>query len=432
MFYKACALWMSALQPLHQTLRMARYYNASPDNPLRNHLFSKGLDLGLAALEQATRYGGRPQFAIHSTCTNGLHIRVIEEVALQRPYMNLLHFRKQPEIEQPKLLILAPLAGHYATLLRNTVTTLLPDNDIYITDWINARDVAATHGAFHFDDCTDYIMDCLRELGPNTHMLAVCQPTVSALMATAILSAHEPTAAPASLTLISGPVDPHINPATELTPDGMPATEWHIQNTIFQVPHGYAGAGQLVFPGFLQLLGLLHAHTLMSPLNRQKVIRDLLHNAGDISGAELVSFFDEYLAVLDISAPFYLETLQKVFTDAELARGTAKHGNRKVDCRAIRNTALLTIEGEKDEICKPGQTHAAHQLCSNLADAKRQQLSLPECGHYTTWNGPFFRTRIAPAINQFIRQHQPQEVAAVAPDNSAAEEAIPQVNARRA
>lgn len=405
MFYKACALWMSALQPLHQTLRMARYFSASPDNPLRRHPLTRSMDMGLALLEQATAYGGRPQFGIRHTTIGRRQIAVSEEVILTRPYMSLLHFRKEtaPD-DQPRLLILAPLAGHYATLLRNTVAALLPDNDIYITDWANVRDVPAACGAFHFDDCTDYVIDSLHRLGPGTHVLAVCQPTVSALMATALLAQRQDACAPASLTLISGPVDAHINPASERPANAIPPADWHLQNTIFEVPRGYAGAGQLVFPGFLQLMGLLTLHN-SNLLTRQKVIRDVLAHAGETDLSEMLHFFDEYLAVLDISAAFYLETLQKVFTDAELARGIAYHRDEPVNCAAITRTALLTIEGEQDEICKPGQTHAAHDLCFRLPASRRQRVSMPECGHYSTWNGVHFREQLVPQINAFIRAH---------------------------
>lgn len=404
MFYKAFALWMSALQPLHQTVRMARYFYASPDNPLRRHPLTRSMDMGLALLEQATAYGGRPQFDIRHTRVGSQLTAITEEVVLTKPYMSLLHFRKDKAPEQPRLLILAPLAGHYATLLRNTVAELLPDNDIYITDWANVRDVPAACGAFHFDDCTDYVIDSLHQLGPNTHVLAVCQPTVSALMATALLAQRQDVCAPASLTLISGPVDAHINPAAERPVNAIPPAEWHLQNTIFEVPKGYAGAGQLVFPGFLQLVGLLTLHN-SNLLTRQKVIRDVLTHAGETDLSEMLHFFDEYLAVLDISAAFYLETLQKVFTDAELARGLAYHRDEPVNCAAITRTALLTIEGEQDEICKPGQTHAAHDLCFRLPASRRQQISMAECGHYSTWNGVHFREQLVPQINAFIRAH---------------------------
>lgn len=413
MLYQAHALFMEALQPLHQTAKTARYFHSHPLNPLRDFATSRHFIASCELFERLTAYYEKPRFDITETEVEGHTLMVREEVVVAKPYMNLLRFRKdfmlaglsgQEKPEQPRLLIVAPLSGHYATLLRNTVRRLLPELDIYITDWMNARDVPASAGQMHLDDYVDDVIDSIEHCGPNTHVLAICQPVVPVTMALALLSSNKSESVPASTTLIAGPIDTSINPSAVNDYASNHDYEWFENNVIFEVPPGFVGEGQRVYPGFMQLSGFLSLNFNDHISKHYRFYHDLVKNDGDSTEAHR-TFYNEYLAVLDISAPFYLQTIKRVFMDNELARGTATYRGKRIELEAIRDTALLTIEGEQDDICGLGQTQAAHTLCKNIPDAMRRHHVEPLVGHYGAWNGRRFRENVAPLIIDFIKQH---------------------------
>lgn len=342
---------------------------------------------------------------------------VREEVVVARPYMNLLRFRKdfklagiaKPERpKQPRVLIVAPLSGHYATLLRNTVIRLLPELDVFITDWLNARDVPLSAGEMHLDDFIDDVIDCIEHCGPNTHVIAICQPVVPVVMALAIMSASNSGAVPSSTTLIAGPVDTSINPSAVNDYASNHDFEWFERHVIFDVPPGFIGEGQRVYPGFMQLSGFLSLNLNDHITKHYRFYHDLVKNDGDSSEAHR-KFYNEYLSVLDISAPFYLETIKQVFIENALPKGEALYRGQPINLDAVRDTALLTIEGEEDDICGTGQTEAAQHILKNIPQQKRMHHVEPLVGHYGAWNGRRFRENVAPRIIQFIKQHDTRQ-----------------------
>lgn len=419
MLYQAHALFMEAMQPLHQTAKTARYFYSHPLNPLRNLAFSRHITASCELFERLSAYYEKPTFDIRTTTVDGLEVMVREEIVVAKPYMNLLRFRKdfklaglaKPERpRQPRVLIVAPLSGHYATLLRNTVVRLLPELDVYITDWLNARDVPLSAGQMHLDDFVDDVIDSIEHCGPNTHVIAICQPVVPVVMALAIMSAANNQNIPASTTLIAGPVDTSINPSAVNDYASTRDFEWFERNVIFDVPPGFIGEGQRVYPGFMQLSGFLSLNINDHISKHYRFYHDLVKNDGDSSEAHR-KFYNEYLAVLDISAPFYLETIKQVFIENALPKGRAAYRGESIDLDSVRDTALLTIEGAEDDICGRGQTEAAHHILKNIPKQKRQHHVEPLVGHYGAWNGRRFRENVAPRIIQFIEQHNSRESA---------------------
>lgn len=412
MLYQAHALFMEALQPLHQTAKTARYFHSHPLNPFRNLAFTRHLTAYCELFERLSAYYEKPAFGITDTNVDGMNVMVREEVVIAKPYMNLVRFRKDFKLaglnkpdrpRQPRLLIVAPLSGHYATLLRNTVTRLLPELDIFITDWVNARNVPLSAGQMHLDDYVDDVIDSIEHCGPNTHILAICQPVVPVMMALGVMSSQTGSAMPATTTLIAGPIDTSINPSAVNDYASTHEFEWFENNVIFEVPPGFVGEGQLVYPGFMQLSGFLSLNMNDHITKHYRFYHDLVKNDGDSSEAHRL-FYNEYLAVLDISAPFYLETIKRVFINNELASGTATYRGQPIAFEQITETALLTIEGEKDDICGLGQTEAAHRLCSNIPETMRKHHVEPLVGHYGAWNGRRFRENVAPMMIDFIRR----------------------------
>ena len=293
-------------------------------------------------------------------------VDVIEEVVDSTPFGSLLRFRKDTDVQGPRVLILAPLSGHFATLLTDTVETMLPDHDVYITDWANAREVPVSEGRFGFDEYVDHVVRFLNVLGPGAHLLAVCQPCVQALIVTAVMAESGDPCVPRTLTLMAGPIDTRINPTAVNDLATTRPIEWFEQNVISTVPWRFPGAGRRVYPGFMQLTAFLS----MNMPRHIKSHFELYQNLADGNLEEAAAtreFYDEYFAVLDLTAEFYLETVEKVFQTQDLARGVLQIHGRTVDPSAIRKTMLLTVEGERDDICSIGQTMAAHDLCSGLS-----------------------------------------------------------------
>jgi len=357
-----------------------------------------------AAYEMVTRAGlthERPPYHIDSVRDGNRDVPVREEVVLSQPFGSLLRFRKDSDTPQAKVLVVAPMSGHFATLLRSTVATLLRDHDVYITDWHNARDVDLDAGAFGYDDYVDTLISFIEALGEQTHVVAVCQPCVQVLTAAAVMAQAGSACQPRSMTLMAGPVDTRINPTTVNKLATNKPIEWFRENLIATVPSRYEGAGRKVYPGFVQL-GAFMAMNMTRHINAHIDLFTHLATGETEEARKIKSFYDEYFAVLDLPAEFYLETVQWIFQEARLAARTLSYRGETVDCRAIRKTALLTVEGERDDICSLGQTSAAHDLCSGLKPFRKRHHMQAGVGHYGVFSGRKWDGQIYPIVRNMI------------------------------
>jgi len=343
----------------------------------------------------------RPAFGIEEVTVGGRRERVREEAVETTPFASLIHFAKESATPQPRVLVVAALAGHFSTLLRSTVRTLLTDHDVYLIDWHNARDVPLADGPFGLDDYVDHVMRFLRTVGPGGHLFAVCQPCPAALAAVAVLSEARDPVTPRSLTLIAGPIDCRVNPTSvnQLAMD-VPLS-WFAEHVITTVPLRYRGALRRVYPGFLQLGGFAsmnigrHTDKLLGLFND-------IANGREAQAAATQAFYDEYFAVLDLAAEFYLQTVDVVFQRHLLPRGDFEWRGRRIDMGAITRTGLLTIEGERDDICGVGQTMAAHDLCPKVRPARRRHHLQAGVGHYGVFSGSAWEGQIYPVVRNFI------------------------------
>ncbi|MDR6585000.1 polyhydroxyalkanoate depolymerase [Herbaspirillum sp. BH-1] len=346
----------------------------------------------------------RPPFAIGEVVDGGRTIAVHEEEVADTPFCGLLHFRKETLAHQPKVLVVAPMSGHFATLLRGTVKTLLRDHDVYITDWRNARDIALEHGPFGLDEYVSHVIQFLTVLGPGAHLLAVCQPTVAALTAAAVMAEENHPAQPRTMTLMAGPLDTRVNPTAVNALAKSKPIAWFEKNMISTVPARHAGAGRRVYPGFVQLGAFMNMN-----LNRHvDAFRKLYHHlveGEEAQAAQIKDFYEEYFAMSDLPAEFYLETVRTVFQEHALPLGKLTYRERVVEPRAIRRTALFTIEGEKDDICAVGQTVAAQEMCSNIRPYMRMHHVQTAVGHYGVFNGRRWENEIYPRLRDFINMH---------------------------
>ncbi len=359
-----------------------------------------------AAYELIARAGlthVRPPYGIDSVTVGNREVAVTEEAADVTPFATLLHFKKDVEQAQPRVLLIAPLSGHFATLLRATVRTMLAEHDVYITDWHNARDVSLEHGGFGFDEYTTHLIRFLEKIGPGAHMVAVCQPCVSALVAASVMAQGDNPAQPRSMTLMAGPIDTRVNPTkvNELA-KGKPM-DWFEKKLIATVPTRYGGGGRKVYPGFVQLAAFMS----MNMDRHVKAHRELylnLANGEHVKAAATKAFYDEYFAVLDLASEFYLETVRLVFQDHALPLGQLTYQNQKVEPAAIKRTMLFTVEGEKDDICAVGQTLAAHDLCSSLRPYRKRHHMQAGVGHYGVFSGRTWQNQIYPMVKNVILQ----------------------------
>ncbi|MBX3610932.1 MAG: polyhydroxyalkanoate depolymerase [Hydrogenophaga sp.] len=343
----------------------------------------------------------RPPYGIGDVQINGESVPVDEVVKLKLPFGSLLHFRKQMKDPGPPVLLVAPLSGHFATLLRETARTLLQDHDVYITDWHNARDVHLRHGGFGLDDYVDYMVRFTAAVGPGSHMVGVCQPCVAALAATALMAEDDHPATPLSLTLMAGPVDCRVNPTEVNRLATSRPIDWFEKNLISHVPLPHAGHMRRVYPGFVQLTAFMS----MNPERHQQSFRSMAEHLveGRVEEARTIQdFYEEYLAVNDLPAEFYLETVEKVFQTFDLARGELMVRGRKVDTKAIRRTALMTVEGERDDICAVGQTVAAQDLCANVRPYRKTHHIQTGVGHYGVFSGRRWNQQIYPRVREHI------------------------------
>jgi poly(3-hydroxybutyrate) depolymerase len=348
---------------------------------------------------------GKPRFGIDSVRVNGKDVRVHEEILLQKPFGQLKHFYREGMTDGPRLLLVAPMSGHYATLLRGTVQRLLTSCDVYITDWRDAKLVPLAQGSFDLDDYVDYLIEFLEIIGEKTgerpHLLAVCQPAVPAFAATALMNEDKNRWRPKTLTLMGGPIDTRKAPTAVNTLATQRPFGWFENNVIATVPMLYPGSGRKVYPGFLQLAGFMTMNLGSHLISHWEMFKHLV--VGDEEGAAATqSFYDEYRSVCDMTAEFYLQTVDVVFQQHLLAKGQMEHHGRLVDPTAIRDTALLAIEGERDDISGIGQTKAALDISTKLSRAKKHYLLAKDVGHYGIFNGRKWREQIAPIIERFI------------------------------
>ena len=357
-----------------------------------------------AAYELIARAGlthHRPPFGITQITAGNREVEVREEAAHVTPFGTLLHFKKDIDAEQPRVLLVAPLSGHFATLLRGTVRTMLPEHDVFITDWHNMRDVERSKGRFGFDEYVAHLIKFLEVMGEGAHVLAVCQPCVAVLEAVAVMAQNQNPSQPRSMTLMAGPIDTRVNPTKVNELANSKSIEWFEKNLIARVPFRYDGAFRKVYPGFVQLAAFMS----MNIERHVKAHRELYENIrlGEHEKAKITKdFYDEYFAVLDLAAEFYLETVRIVFQEHKLPLGELEYDGRPVDTAAIRKTMLLTVEGERDDICAVGQTLAAHDLCTGLRPYRKRHHMQPGVGHYGVFSGKKWESQIYPLVKNVI------------------------------
>ena len=395
----------AALNPSRAWADLTRLYFKNPANPLSYTTFGKSVAAACELFERSTRRYGRPEWGISSTLVSGERVPVHISTIWERPFCKLIHFERAfehpPKRPQPKLLIVAPMSGHYPSLLRGTVEAFLPNHEVYITDWADARVVPVTDGPFGLDDYIDYVISILRTLGGDTHVVAVCQPSVPVLAAAALMEADEDPCVPVSMILMGGPIDTRINPTAVNALAEKRGIDWFRTHVITKVPFPNPGFMRDVYPGFLQLNGFVTMNLDRHIEAHKQLFLNLVRGDGD-SAQKHKEFYDEYLAVMDLAAEFYLQTVDTVFIRHDLPRGQMTHRGRRVDPSAITRVALFTIEGEHDDISGIGQTEAAHRLCINIPHDRKAHWLQPGVGHYGVFNGSRFRSEIAPRISDFV------------------------------
>jgi poly(3-hydroxybutyrate) depolymerase len=414
MLYSLVEMNRVAMAPMRLAARAGRAALASPLNPMGNTTYGRSLAAMADVFESATRYYGKPEWRIDSVRVNSVTVPVIPSVAWRSPWCGLIHFRKDADIlatarrpgaaPLPRMLIVAPLSGHYATLLRGTVEGFLETHDVYVTDWSDARMAPVWLGRFDLDDYIDHVRKMLTHLGGGAHVLAVCQPGPPVLAAISMMAEEEDPALPASMTFMGSPIDARLSPTVpnKLAEDR--PFDWFVENMIHTVPGPYPGVLRRVYPGFVQLASFMNTNWSRHVDAQWKFFNHLVDGDGDNAGKHR-EFYDEYLSVLDLTEEFYLQTIQRVFQEHHLARGVYRYrGTRLVKPSEIRSVALMTVEGEKDDISGIGQTQAAHDLCTNIPKDMQTDYIQPGVGHYGVFNGSRFETEIAPRVAQFTRR----------------------------
>jgi poly(3-hydroxybutyrate) depolymerase len=399
----------AALNPARAYADATRLYFKSPVNPLSFTTFGKSMAAACELFERTTRRYGRPEWHIDSTMVGGERVPVQIATVWERPFCRLLHFERglvhAPRRPQPKILLIAPMSGHYPTLLRGTVEAFLPNHDVYLTEWVDARMVPLADGAFNLDDYIDYVISILHKLQGDTHVIAVCQPSVPVLAAIALMEAEDDPFVPNSMVLMGGPIDTRRNPTAVNKLAEQRGTDWFRRNVITKVPFPNPGFMRDVYPGFLQLNGFMSMNLDRHLEAHKDLFLHLVQGDGD-SAQKHREFYDEYLAVMDLAAEFYLQTVDVVFVRHALPKGTMKHRGTPVDPARIHRVALMTVEGEHDDISGVGQTEAAHDLCVNIPADRRTHYLQPSVGHYGVFNGSRFRAEIAPRIADFVLSNE--------------------------
>jgi poly(3-hydroxybutyrate) depolymerase len=405
--YYAAAPWRAAAI-------LARDFWSSPLNPARETDMARRLYASADLFVNLTRRYGRPDWNIDSVKVGGQPVKVRQVEVWSSPWCKLTHFsRDQADLRQagrhemdPALLIVAPLSGHYATLLRGTVSTFLQDHEVFITEWSNARDVPLVDGRFDFHDYIDHVRDMLRQLGPRPHVVAVCQPGPPVLAAVSLMSEDGEESRPASMTFMGSPIDARFSPTVANRLAEEKPFAWFESNMIYTVPAPYRGAGRRVYPGFVQLASFMSLNLERHQEAHVRYLQHLMRGDGD-SAEKHLEFYDEYLSVLDLTEEFYLQTVDVVFQRYLLPKGELVHRGRAVRPERISDVALLTVEGEMDDISGIGQTQAAHAICSGIPREMQEDYVQPKVGHYGVFNGRRFRDEIYPRVRRFIRRAEP-------------------------
>jgi poly(3-hydroxybutyrate) depolymerase len=404
--YEAYQSYADAMLPMRSLAAAATWFLEGARPWFGDRVVLRGMAAGCNMFAHAGIRHDRLPFGIDRVMVDGQEVAVTEEVIDTKPFCTLLHFKKTIAAGQPRVLVVASMSGHFATLLRGTVRTLLPDHDVWITDWENARNVSLVHGRFEFGDFVSYIIGFLRDLGPGAHVIAVCQPSAPVLAGVSLMAEANDPAQPASMTLIGGPIDTRINPTRVNELATSRPLNWFERNVIGTVPLRYPGALRRVYPGFLQIAGFMSMNHARHVNAHVELFNNLIQ--GDRESAQATrAFYDEYLTVMDLPAEFYLQTVREVFQEHSLPRGQLKIQGYPIDPSAILRTALLTIEGEDDDICGIGQTEAAHALCRSLPADKHRTHVQPGVGHYGLFNGRRWATEIYPVVKDHIQQNEP-------------------------
>jgi len=404
MLYTLHELSHSLLAPWGTVARMNRHLFSDPLSPFAYTPAARTVAASSELFLRFTQRYEKPEFGLHTTTIDGLPVHVEESVAAAKPFCRLVHFKREVQRDDPTVLLVAPLSGHYATLLRDTVRALLPEHEVYVTDWADARMVPLADGPFHLDDYVDYIREFIALLGPKVHVVSVCQPTVPVLAAVSLDAAAKAPVRPLTMTMMGGPIDSRRSPTAVNNLATQKSHAWFERHVIHRVPSRYPGFGRRVYPGFLQHLGFV----AMNPDRHARAHWDYFDNLikGDGESAQQHRrFYNEYNAVLDMAAEYYLDTIRTVFQEHALPNGTWRVRGELVEPRRIRDTALLTIEGELDDISGNGQTEAAHGLCTGIAASRREHFMVPAVGHYGIFSGRRWREVIYPRIRGFIREH---------------------------
>jgi polyhydroxyalkanoate depolymerase len=399
MLYQAYQAHCDIMEPVRALAGMLA--RAGGQNGWGEYALLRNLTAAYEIIARAGLTHERPPFGIDRVMVGNREVEVREEAARVTPFATLLHFKKDIDAVQPRVVLVAPLSGHFATLLRATVATMLPEHDVYVTDWHNARDVALLHGRFGFDDYIDHLISFLAAIGAPAHVVAVCQPCVAALVAAAVMAADDHPAQPRSMTLMAGPIDARVNPTKVNELAQMRSIEWFENHLLASVPMRYPGAFRRVYPGFVQLAAFMSMN-IDRHVNAQRELFDHLASGQDQKAHAIKAFYDEYFAVLDLTAEFYLETVRLVFQEHALARGRLRWRGRPVEPRAIRRTLLLTVEGERDDICGVGQTLVAHDLCASLRPYLKRHHMQAGVGHYGVFSGKRWENQIYPVVRNAI------------------------------
>ncbi|MGV9008277.1 polyhydroxyalkanoate depolymerase [Brevundimonas sp.] len=424
MLYSMHELAYASASPFRIGAQMARTFWSSPLNPAADTAIGRTAFASAELFESVTRRYGKPDWRLDEITVNGHPVRTTQQIVWSSPWCRLIRFarnigdlkRARKPIAAPSVMIVAPLSGHYATLLRGTVEGFLQDHDVYVTDWSNARQVPMLEGRFDFSDYIDHVRDMLAAIGPRAHVVGVCQPGPPVLAACALMAEDTDPNRPASMTFMGSPIDARLSPTVTNELAEEKPFAWFKSNMIHTVPWPYPGFGRRVYPGFVQLYSFMSMNEDKHVDAHHRYFQDLVSGDGDgVDKHE--DFYNEYLSVLDLSEEFYLQTIDIVFQQHLLPRGLLEHRGRKVDLTKITDIALMTVEGAKDDISGVGQTQAAHGLCTRLTDDRRVLYVHPDVGHYGVFNGRRFRDDIYPRVRDFIAAH---EVASAVPERPAA------------
>jgi poly(3-hydroxybutyrate) depolymerase len=410
MLYQLHEMQRSFLTPLMQWADASSKLFSNPVSPFAHTPFSQRIAAGYELMYRLGKEYTKPAFGIDTTTVAGETVGIMERTIVVKPFCKLLHFKKDlndkkfAALKQPKVLLVAPLSGHHATLLRDTVRGLLPEHDVYITDWTDARMVPLSEGPFHLDDYIHYVQDFMRMLAPDLHVISVCQPTVPVLAAISLMASNNDPKLPNTMTMMGGPIDPRKSPTAVNDLALEKPYSWFENTVIYAVPGNYPGFGRKVYPGFLQHAGFIAMNPGRHAQSHREFYQHLVR--GDDSSAESHrQFYDEYNAVLDMPAEYYLDTIKTVFQDTALPKGTWEVNGQLVRPQDIKTVALFTVEGELDDISGAGQTQAAHALCTGIPKDMQYDFVAPQCGHYGIFSGRRWREMICPKIAEFIRKY---------------------------